>query len=213
MREDLKIELYRTKAIYDLLKRYQFSEEQKNAIYAAVATAKRDKPNMPLIDKADEILKEVSSDNPATTIRIVSGKAQANEQEHTQVFKSRNSSDKQVEPSLTLKMALSILLSIILYGAFYYNDHRERGHTFQEAQEVCEQEGKTLPLTRGDFVVDHKLIGMPGPFWTADGEIIEPTLMWEKHPPKSPDAKYLTFCVDQNGKKYDPMDLYPAQAF
>ena len=60
MREDTKTEFYKTKAIYDVLKRCPFTKEQKNDIYAAIATTKRDKPNMVLIERADRILSEVA---------------------------------------------------------------------------------------------------------------------------------------------------------
>ena len=61
---EAKLSFYKTKAVYDILKRYPFTEEQKSIIYSAIATAKRDKPNMKLIDKADTILSEVARNNP-----------------------------------------------------------------------------------------------------------------------------------------------------
>ena len=70
MRDDAKISLYKSTAIHTLMQRYDLSEEEKNIIYAAIATAKRDKPNMKLIDRADELLKMLASSRKPAPIEI-----------------------------------------------------------------------------------------------------------------------------------------------
>ena len=59
-----QIDFYRTSAVHTILKRYEFNDNEKKIVHAAILTAKRDNPNMALIEKSDALLKMVTSSRP-----------------------------------------------------------------------------------------------------------------------------------------------------
>ena len=61
MKNNPKIDCYRTEAVHTVLKRYDFSKHEKQIIQYAILSAKRDIPDMKAIDKADALLKMVAS--------------------------------------------------------------------------------------------------------------------------------------------------------
>ena len=60
MKNDPQIDFYKT-GVFSVLKRYEFSDKEKQIIEAAILTAKQDKPKMALVEKADALLKMVAS--------------------------------------------------------------------------------------------------------------------------------------------------------
>ena len=61
MKNNPEIEFYRSNAVHTVLNRYDFSEDEKKIIQAAIVTAKRKNPNMALIVKSDALLKMVAT--------------------------------------------------------------------------------------------------------------------------------------------------------
>jgi len=64
MKNNPKIDFYRTEAVQTVLKRYKFSKHEQQIIQYAILSAKRDIPDMKAIDKADALLKMVPNLNP-----------------------------------------------------------------------------------------------------------------------------------------------------
>ena len=54
------IAFYQGTALQSVLKRFEFSEDEKELIYSAIRTSKSSKPRMALIHQADALLKEVA---------------------------------------------------------------------------------------------------------------------------------------------------------
>ena len=59
MKYNPAIDFYKT-GVHSVLKRYEFSPEEKEIIQAAILTARKPQPNMKLIEKADALLKRIS---------------------------------------------------------------------------------------------------------------------------------------------------------
>ena len=59
--EEQNVQFYRTDSVQRVLKRYDFSDNEKQIIHEAIITAKRDVPNMKAIAKADALLKMIAS--------------------------------------------------------------------------------------------------------------------------------------------------------
>jgi len=58
---NLKINFYRGNSVHTVLQRYEFNEDEKQVINAAILTAKHDQPNMKLIQEADTLLKTITT--------------------------------------------------------------------------------------------------------------------------------------------------------
>ena len=68
MKNNPKIDFYCTDAVHTILKRYEFNDNEKKIVHAAILTAKRDNPNMVLIEKSDALLKMITSSRPPIVI-------------------------------------------------------------------------------------------------------------------------------------------------
>ena len=72
-------------------------------------------------------------------------------------------------------------------------------YTFVEAQKLCSERNKVLPLTDNDA---EDFLGMPDErntkgYWSAKGEVIYNITLGSGKPA---DEKYYVVCVDTNGK-------------
>ena len=65
IREDPKIEFYKSAAVHTVLKRYEFTDDEKRVIHAAIVTAKKENTDIRLIDKSDALLRMVASSREA----------------------------------------------------------------------------------------------------------------------------------------------------
>ncbi len=61
MKDTPSIKFYKDGAVYTVLKRYSFSEQERNIIHSAIVTSKKSKVDMALIAKADTLLKHIST--------------------------------------------------------------------------------------------------------------------------------------------------------
>ena len=59
--EEENIQFYRTDAVQSVFKRYEFTEDEKKEMQAAIRTASTKYPNMNLIVKADTLLKKITA--------------------------------------------------------------------------------------------------------------------------------------------------------
>ena len=60
MKTDPSIEFYKGDAVHSVLKRYEFSDDEKRIIQAAILTARKSKPSIKLINEADALLNKIS---------------------------------------------------------------------------------------------------------------------------------------------------------
>lgn len=151
MRKDPKVEFYSGSAVHSVLKRYEFSDEEKKIIQAAMLTARKEKPKMALIDEADALLKTISTTrdplpevlDPVTTkkAQLSHALAQANLQS-----KGDGRRDKATVYFLIAMFALA-LLTIQLTKSYQARwDTTEHGkHTYAQAVQICKRHGDSLP--------------------------------------------------------------------
>ena len=69
-----KVAFYRDGTIESVLMRYEFSEEEKKIIQAAILTSKKEQPSISIIDRADKLLQTVSSSRAPKQVEMVDSK-------------------------------------------------------------------------------------------------------------------------------------------
>jgi len=215
MTNDPKVEFYKT-GVFSVLKRYDFTPEERGIIQAAISTAKKDKPNMLLIDKADALLKECTATREPKREEIDPIQAAKS------IAKLRMSQYPKQKSVLRAPMdgPTQIFITVLVVGVmmvtintFFGNDveriigsaaipEQIQVHTFKEAEELCAKEGKVLPLTVYDVSGSKQRLTANTEYWLADRQVasIEHIMATgEGHAPKK--EKHAYFCVDKNGKK------------
>jgi len=216
MKIDPKVEFYRA-GVYVVLKKYEFSEEELKIIQAAIITAKKQNPNMRLIEKADALLKMVAASREAAPLEI----------DDLEIKKSISSAKlagyKKIETSFWKKpldksvMRLYAVLTwaVLAISVNYYlgdtatitktrtlsngaEGHLEL-HSFEEAKKLCQKAGKVLPLTIDDaieFLGNPDSINTQG-FWSAEQKVIYNIAQGYDD---NDGQKHYVVCVDTNGK-------------
>ena len=201
MRKDPKIEFYRGDAVHNVLKRYVFSDDEKRIIQAAILTAKRDKPNMLLINKADTLLKECAANRQEqpTPAEETINTAKAIAQAKLAQYKEPNPWTAPRKANAPMRWAYGLVTAAILYAILGYAMKHHGKYSHIEAQEKCQEKGQVLPLTLGDFFDSGYRFGQPTEFWLADGQVMSPHI-GRAHAPEDEDG-YSYICVNENGKK------------
>ncbi len=208
--EERTIQFYRTDAVHTVLKRYEFSEEEKKIIQAAIVTARREKPSMALIEKADALLKNITTnqtpvDNGIDKTEMAKAQARAAIID-TQKKKVRAESSGRDGWSIEFIAITVAIVSLIIYGYIYFTEspNKKNEHllyTFSAAQAYCQEQGKVLPLTFDDSP-DHLQIpdeyNQQG-YWRANGGVIYNIVSYGITD-KSDGKKHYALCVDKNGK-------------
>lgn len=209
-----KVDFYRGNAVQGVLRRYEFTEQEKRIIQRAIITARKDKPNMFLIDKADALLKECAATrepkkeevDPAQLSRAIARVNMAG-------YETKNSQNTSTEPdslsylrSMAQRSKVVIIVLIISIFAFkYHTSYHRIYYSFAEAQEACQKKGKMLPLTYQDFQDSNYTFHGSEPFWTADGNVMLPEIGKSF---KAEDKNgYPFICVDRNGKERRSVDF------
>ena len=216
MKNNPEIDFYKNDAVHTVLKRYDFSESEKKIIYAAIVTAKKEKPNMTLIEKSDALLKMVATSRDTIdtekvdeleTKKYISAAEMAN-YKHVET----SSKKKPLDRSALYLYTLVIWLGAIITFNYFLGDasiatrplaNGAEGHlklyTFENAQKLCSQNNKVLPLTIDDaieFLGTPDIINAQG-FWSADQKVIYNIAQGYKDNDKQ---KHYVVCVDKNGK-------------
>ncbi len=150
--EEAKIAFYRGEAVYAVLKRYKFSDTEKQIIQDAILSTKRNTPNMKAITKADALLKMVSSSRePIKEVEdseeSVKNRIRAETKYSHTMAKSKH--EWNVKP--VLLMIAGMLFIVFLLAQFtksqqadwYIEDHGV--HTYSEAREICKNNRDILP--------------------------------------------------------------------
>ena len=189
--KDPKISFYNSTAVYTVLKRYIFSDNEKQVIQAAILTAKKEKPNMQLINDADALLGTITTsqfpiDIPEDDMEIKKRKAAIKMAEHPH---EETSFWKQKLDGQTLRLIFGVLFLVMFFVlknilSADLPEQKEKvlangaeGHlkkyTFEEAKALCTKSKKVLPLSihdAPDFIAAPDNINAQG-FWLGDGKI------------------------------------------
>ncbi len=151
-REDSKIAFYNSLAVHTVLKRYEFTDDEKRVIYAAIVTAKKEKPVIRLIDKSDALLRMVASsrkpiketENP---IERVKNLARLDANYSLEMAKLKY--DWYVNPVSLMLLGMVIIVFLTVQftkyqqADWYIEDHGT--HTYTEAKKICKNAGDILP--------------------------------------------------------------------
>jgi hypothetical protein len=212
MNQNTEIEFYRTNTVHTILKRYEFTKEERQVITAAILTAKKEKPNMLLIKKADQLLQEIAAtqtahDSEVDQTEIAKGQARAVivDSQKKRVRAESCGSGWNIEYGAIPVAITSALFYIYLHFAYQedniYKNQEPLLRTFTEAQTYCQEQGKVLPLTFDDSP-DH--LQYPDEYnrqgyWRANGGVIYNLLSYRIT--NKPDGKkHYTLCVDKHEK-------------
>lgn len=212
--EQLKVDFYRTSAVHNVLKRYEFTDKEKGIIQAAILTAKKKQPNMKLIDDADALLKEIASTRTplkqeVDTIELARGKAGV----AMVNSKSKAYTDSVEEKRFRNIIIANVVIVVLLYGTLriFYPDFilpsqnaEPTLKTFAEAQAYCQEQGKVLPLTFEDAPLK---LDIPNEYnkegyWRANGGVIYNQFSAYQNTDKSDGKKHYALCVKENGKEH-----------
>jgi len=219
MKNNPEIAFYRTDAVHTILKRYEFNDNEKKIVHAAILTSKRDNPNMALIQKSDALLKMLTSSRPPIVaeedideLALKKGASKLKMADYPQP--ETKFLKKPVDKSTIA------LISVLVWGALVLTANQIMGnhvllspkivkngaegypelYTFIEAQKLCSGKNKVLPLTVNDA---EDFLGMPDEknikgYWSAKGEVIYNITLGYGKPDNE---KYYVVCVDKNGKE------------
>jgi len=217
-REDPKIEFYKSAAVHTVLKRYEFADDEKRVIHAAIITAKKEKPNMALIEKSDALLKECAAmrvpkreeiDSSQTAKSIAKLKMGQYHQKKSSIW--RDPMDKTTQMFATV-LAVGTMMITINY--FLGDDvssvissgsipKQTQTYTFEEAKLGCAKEGKVLPLTAYDLINGEQRLISFAEYWLDNRQVasIEEAMTTGKSHTPNNEQKYLFTCVSKNGNK------------
>jgi hypothetical protein len=152
MKNNPKIDFYRTEAVHTVLKRYEFNEHEKQIIQYAILSAKHDIPDMKAIDKADALLKMVASsrepikeiEDPTDRIKNLA-RLDANYSLKTANLKY----DWKVTPVLLMLLGMVVTIYLVAQFTKYQQADwyiEDRGiHTYTEAKHICKSASDILP--------------------------------------------------------------------
>ena len=154
MMKNTKVEFYKN-GIFSVLKRYDFSPKEKETIQAAILTAKKDIPNMALINKADVLLKQITSErNPKeipyckTDIVKMTANAQAkySSTRTNNAIKMEKHGKRIFMWTFVGALMVSFFTSQIMKAKqpnWYVEEYGL--HTYNEAQKICRDKLSTFP--------------------------------------------------------------------
>jgi hypothetical protein len=212
-----KVDFYRGSAVQSVLRRYEFTEQEKRIIQRAITTAKKDKPNMILIDKADALLKECSATRKPKREEVEEPDsyqtAKAVADMEMRRYRRKNSSIL-FEP---LHKPTQLLAVVIVFGGMQLIIRHYLGidvltdpfprppqtYTFEKAKEICAKQGKTLPPTAYELSYSENQDVLDGEYWLGNKQVasLEEATAWGRgHPPKK-GKKYLLSCFDRKNNK------------
>ncbi len=197
MKNNPEIDFYRSDTVHTVLKRYDFSEDEKKIIQSAIVTAKRDKPNIKLIHKADILLKSVTESQDPVEME----KFQMDKKSLRGMTRIKWKREEKKFPWIITLLVIQVV-GVFILNYYMANNKIEspKLYSFQEAETLCKTQGKVLPLTEQDAP---RYTGIPNElnvlgYWTADKKVIyNITVGYEK---QDDGKKHYAVCVDTNGK-------------
>ena len=211
MKNNPKIDFYRTNAVHTVLNRYQFNENEQKIVEEAILTSKCNIPNMKAIEKADALLKMISSSRePIHKEEDIDDKSIAKAVAQTNMKKYKAPQSAWTKPIESNKSSYSLQFRVM--GAFvliaivsYLTKHND-GYTINEARQACQEKNEVLPLTIDDFIDSNYNFRQPSFFWLADGKVMMSNT-WEKKDATNKEG-YSFICVSENGHKGKYAKIY-----
>ncbi len=201
-KEEQDIQFYRGSTIHEYVKKLQLNESERKIVNMAIATAKKEKPNLKLIQESDALLNKVAEEKRTTKTTQVDDKelAKAVAQANMTKYKAPPSSfTTPRESNATYRWGSGFVVSIIVMAIVSYAMKHQGKYTYQEAVEKCTEKNQVLPLTMDDFFDSGYKFGQPAEFWTADGKLMI-TQVWKSVQPDPEVVGYSYICVESNGK-------------
>lgn len=155
MQSDPTIDFYRSNAVYTVLKRYEFTEDEKKVIRSAILTSKKEEVDMNLIAKADTLLSNVTkkreplpkTEETGSTAAIL---AKAQVDYSLQSARKNATHDDREGNRIMLFLAGMVVLAFLTiqltksYQADWY-DTDYGMHTYSEAKQICQRHREILP--------------------------------------------------------------------
>jgi len=218
--EQLQVDFYRTSAVHSVLKRYAFTDEEKQVINTAILTARKEKVNMQLIKKADALLNEITASR--TPIKqevdeadLVKAQARASIVDtHIKRVKAEKGS-KGLGLTLLAVIIPGLIVAVVykytmnsdsrfsnLVGSSRYTIQEPPKLSFTEAKAYCTEKQKLLPMTFEDAP---NQLEIPDEYndkgyWRANGEVIYNIAKYYGKRPESDTQKHYVLCVQTNNK-------------
>ena len=220
-KEKVQIDFYRTSAVHSVLKRYEFTEDEKKVIHAAIRTAVTKHPNMQLIAKADALLNEIASSREpikqeVDPTELVKAKARAAIVDtHTKRVKAEQGS-KGLGLTLLAVIIPGLIVAVVykyamndesrfsnLVGSSYSPMKEPPKLSFAEAKAYCTEKKKLLPMTFEDAP---NQLEIPNEYnnegyWRANGEVIYNIAKYYGERPELDTQKHYVLCVQTNNKR------------
>ena len=190
-----KIEFYKSGAILIALNQHKFNSKEKNTINDAIISAKKDNPDMKLLDKADQLWRrnKTSITNRTKNIKPISTKIV---QSSGDQYKEKNPLSIPRESNSFSRWSYEIFFSTIITVILYFVMDGYGKYDFEEAVEECSKLGKVLPLTLHDFESSGYTFGQLEEYWTADGKLMTMPFVGILLPPEKGEG-YSYICIDK----------------
>ena len=201
-KEEQDVQFYRGSAVHEYVKKLHLSVAERKIVDMAIATAKKEKPNLKLIQESDALLNKVAEEKRSTKV------TQVNEKELARAVADVNMTKYKAPPSsftapreshATYRWVSGFVVSAVVMAIVSYAMKHQGKYTYQEAVEKCTEKNQVLPLTMVDFFDSGYRFGQPAEFWTADGKLMI-TQAWRPIEPEPEVVGYSYICVESNGK-------------
>jgi len=146
--EELELNFYKNGTAEDVLKRFVFSQEEEKLVRDAIRTSKMQKPRMVLIQKADELLREIAKTrNPIEPTHKTDLSTETLMNMEMANFKKEKIPETKPIPFFYIPKTkwgriiyFSMIGGIILLQFFMYNDAQRQYDIFnQQNQEQVER--------------------------------------------------------------------------
>ena len=201
-KEEQDVQFYRGSAVHEYVKKLHLSVAERKIVDMAIATAKKEKPNLKLIQESDALLNKVAEEKRSTKV------TQVNEKELARAVADVNMTKYKAPPSsftapreshATYRWVSGFVVSAVVMAIVSYAMKHQGKYTYQEAVEKCTEKNQVLPLTMVDFFDSGYTFGQPAEFWTVDGKLMI-TQVWRPIEPEPEVVGYSYICVESNGK-------------
>ncbi len=165
--EEIDLEFYKNGLAESVLKRYEFSDEEKELIHSAIRTAKMKHPRMQVVEEADALLKEVAKSREVIYHEPIDQESAAKAMALTTApYFSRHRLPFWV-------WFLLILLIIATSNIYYMAKDRFSEYSFQEAKAYCHSKDKVLPKDIEALRSSGFEMHQDTQLWAADGTVLE----------------------------------------
>ena len=201
--ESQEVSFYLGDEAQRILQDDRLSDEEKRVVRAAVLTARKEKPNMQLIYEANMVLKTVSKSKPsinATGSQKSSPEALAKIEMMSITARQKNASESKGSIMTgglfrgETMVRIAFLLAIGGSAVVYKYMSASPLHTFEEAKDICQEQGKVMPNSWENpnqfFDTEENKIG----YWNANGTILFNVL---KADGKNDGKEHYVVCVDK----------------